>query len=49
MRSPRWLAFLRQFYGYEPDLAPDQIPAVLGLHTVARFEKHGQWIEIFQP
>ena len=49
MRNPRWIAFLQKFYGYEPDIAPDQIPTVLGLHTVARFERHGQWIEIFQP
>jgi len=49
MRSPRWVTFLRKFYGYQADLDPDQIPSVLGLHRVARFERHGQWIEIFQP
>jgi 4-amino-4-deoxy-L-arabinose transferase-like glycosyltransferase len=49
MRHARWVAFLEQFYGFEPDVAPDEIPAMLGLHSVARFEQHGQWIEIFQP
>jgi 4-amino-4-deoxy-L-arabinose transferase-like glycosyltransferase len=49
MGNPRWVAFLEKFYGFEPDLAPDQILAVLGLHAVARFERHGQWIELFQP
>ena len=49
MRNPHWVTFLQRFYGYEPDLAADQVPAVLGMHSVARFERHGQWIEIFQP
>jgi hypothetical protein len=49
MRNPRWVGFLRRFYEYRPDIDADEIPAVLGLHRVIRFERHGQWIEIFQP
>lgn len=45
--SPRWVAFLERHYNYRPDLAPDQIPTVLGLHRVAHFERHGQWIDLF--
>jgi hypothetical protein len=48
-RNPQWLGFMRRFYRYEPDLAPAEIPALLGMHSVARFERHGQWIEIFEP
>jgi 4-amino-4-deoxy-L-arabinose transferase-like glycosyltransferase len=49
MRNVRWVAFLHRFYGYQPDVAPDEIPALLGLHPVARFQRRGQWIEVFQP
>jgi Dolichyl-phosphate-mannose-protein mannosyltransferase len=48
-RNARWVAFLERFYSFEPDVPTDQIPALLGLHPVARFERHGQWIEVFQP
>ncbi len=46
--NARWVAFLERFYDYEPDVPPDQIPALLGLHRVTRFERHRQWIELFQ-
>jgi hypothetical protein len=49
MRNPHWVAFLESFYNYQPDVTPDQVPALLGLHPVARFQRHGQWIELFQP
>lgn len=48
-RNRRWVDFLKRFYGYELDLDPQEIPSVLRLHPVARYEQHGQWIEIFQP
>ncbi len=47
--NPHWVAFLARFYSFEPDVPGAQVPALLGLHRAARFEKHGQWIEIFQP
>lgn len=46
-RNPRWVAFLERFYGYQPEVSAEEIPAVLGLHRAARFERHGLWIEIF--
>jgi hypothetical protein len=49
LHNPQWVRFLRQFYSYHPDIEPDEIPAVLGFHRVTRFERRGQWIEIFQP
>ncbi len=47
--NAHWVAFLERYYRYEPDVAPNEIPALLRLHSVARFERHGQWIELFQP
>jgi hypothetical protein len=47
MRQPRWVGFLERFYGFEPEVTPEQVPELVGLHRVARFERHGQWIEIF--
>jgi len=49
MRNPYWMQFLRRFYNYEADFPIEDVPALLGLHRVARFEHRGQWIEIFQP
>ncbi len=49
MRNARWIAFLQRFYAYQPEIAPASIPAILGLRLAARFERHGQWVEIFQP
>jgi hypothetical protein len=48
-RGQRWIEFMRRFYRYQPDVTPAEIPALLGMHSVARFERHGQWIEIFEP
>ena len=47
-RNAHWVKFLQKVYAYEPDVPADQIPALLGLKPVARFERHGQWIELFQ-
>jgi 4-amino-4-deoxy-L-arabinose transferase-like glycosyltransferase len=48
-KNARWVAFLERFYGFQPDVVPDQVPGLLGLHSVARFSRHGQSIEVFQP
>jgi 4-amino-4-deoxy-L-arabinose transferase-like glycosyltransferase len=47
--NARWVAFLEKFYAFVPDVPTDQIPSLLGLHRVARFQRHGQWIELYQP
>jgi hypothetical protein len=49
LQHPIWLHFLERFYHFEPDVTPDEVPSLLGMHRVARFERHGQWIELFQP
>jgi len=49
MHMPLWVGFLERFYRFEPDVTADQIPALLGMHRVARFEHGGQWIELFEP
>jgi len=48
-RNSTWRAFLERFYDYHPDATPDQIDALLRMHPVARFERGGQWIELFRP
>jgi len=48
MQRPRWIAFLERYYGYQPDLTPDQITALLHVRRVARFERHGQWIDVYR-
>lgn len=49
MHNPHWVAFLEKFYNYQPDVTAGELHALLGLHRVARFQRHGQWIELFQP
>jgi hypothetical protein len=46
---PLWAEFQSRFYDFHPDVPPFRIPQLLGLHSVARFQRHGQWIEVFQP
>jgi hypothetical protein len=46
MQNQRWTAFLRKYYGYSPPV--DEVPVLLGAHRVARWTRHGQWIEIYQ-
>lgn len=48
-RNRGWVKFLERFYRYEPEVDPEAVPALLGMHSVARFERRGLWIEIFQP
>lgn len=39
---------LTQFYGYEPQAGREDILRILGMRPVARWELHGQWVEIFE-
>ena len=48
-RNPRWIGFLERFYAYQPELSVEQIAALLGMRRVARFERHGQWLEVLRP
>ena len=48
MQNQRWTSFLRKYYGYSPPVGPDEVQVLLGAHRVARWTRHGQWIEIYQ-
>lgn len=48
MRNPRWTAFLRRYYEYQPAVGASQLRVLLGAQLVARWTRHGQWIEIYQ-
>ncbi len=48
MENARWVAFIKQYYGYEPPVSEPEIGVLLGAHCVARWTRRGQWIEIYQ-
>lgn len=47
MENPEWTAFIKRYYGYEAPVGPEEIRVLLGAHRVARWTRHGQWIEIY--
>jgi hypothetical protein len=47
MKSPWIEHFLRQYYYYEPQITSREIQEGLGLRAIARWEKRGQWIEVY--
>lgn len=48
MQNQTWTSFLRKYYGYVPRVSPDELQVLLDAHRVARWTRHGQWIEIYQ-
>ena len=48
MENPKWTAFIKRYYGYEPPVGAEKIRVLLGAHLVARWTRHGQWIEIYE-
>jgi hypothetical protein len=48
MRNLPWIAFLRRYYEYEPPVNASQVRVLLGAQLVARWTRHGQWIEIYK-
>jgi len=48
MENSKWTAFIKRFYGYEPPVGAEEIRVLLGAHRVARWTRHGQWIEIYE-
>lgn len=48
LRIPLVAEFLERYYDYEPSLTPEQARAWLHLERVARWDRRGQWIEIYQ-
>jgi 4-amino-4-deoxy-L-arabinose transferase-like glycosyltransferase len=53
--EPRWgvlqwpalRGFLRRYYEYEREMTPAEVYEHFGLASVRRWERHGQWIEIY--
>lgn len=42
-----WAAFLRRYYGYQPQISSTNAATMLQMRSVVRWTKNGQWIEIF--
>jgi hypothetical protein len=47
LRWPPIIAFLQRFYDYEPQIGDAEIRARFGFIPAARWDLHGQWIEIY--
>jgi hypothetical protein len=53
--EPRWkilkwhtyIEFLRRYYEYKPQISGEEIGARFGFVRVARWDLHGQWIEVY--
>ena len=39
---------MRRFYGYVPQIAPQDLERRLGLRRAARWSDRGQWIAVYQ-
>jgi len=48
MQNATWTAFLRRYYDYEPPVDANQMLVLLGAQPVARWTRHGQWVEIYK-
>jgi hypothetical protein len=40
--------FLRDHYGYQPQMTGSDLARTLHMHSVARWTERGQWIEVFE-
>jgi hypothetical protein len=47
LRWPAVRDFLGRFYEYEPQMTPSEVRQHFGLVPVQRWDRRGQWIEIF--
>ncbi|MGA7785972.1 MAG: hypothetical protein WB997_15120 [Candidatus Acidiferrales bacterium] len=47
LRWPAYIAFLRRYYEYEPQISDEEIRARFGFVRAARWDLHGQWIEVY--
>jgi 4-amino-4-deoxy-L-arabinose transferase-like glycosyltransferase len=48
MQNRNWTEFLRRYYEYEPPVGADDVRVLLYAQPVARWTRHGQWIEIYK-
>ena len=46
---PALRGFLRHYYDYQPQATPEEIRAGIGFVPLKRWERGGQWIEIYAP
>ncbi|MGH9632220.1 MAG: hypothetical protein ACRD7E_28280 [Bryobacteraceae bacterium] len=47
LQLPAVESFLREYYHYRPQITSEQIQRELRLYPVARWERRGQWIEVY--
>ncbi|HVP49102.1 MAG TPA: hypothetical protein VMT32_21060 [Bryobacteraceae bacterium] len=48
MQNKKWTDFLRRYYDYEPPVDSNELRVLLGARSVARWTRHGQWVEIYE-
>ena len=48
MQNKKWTDFLRCYYDYEPPVDANELRVLLGARSVARWTRHGQWVEIYE-
>ena len=46
-RTPLINPLMRRFYGYEPQMAPDDIEHKLGVRQIAHWTDRGQWVTVY--
>ena len=46
-RRLRLEELLHRFYDYEPQMLPNEVREKLGMQSVGRWTRHGQWVEVF--
>jgi len=47
LRSEWIRAFLQRYYEYEPQITPEEVETRLGMSPAFRWDKRGQWIQIY--
>ena len=48
MQNATWTAFIGRYYDYEPTVDANQMRVLVGAQPVARWTRHGQWVEIYK-
>ena len=48
MQNKKWTDFLRRYYDYEAPVSSNELRVLLGARPVARWTRHGQWVEIYK-
>ena len=48
LQNPTWIALLKRFYGYVPQVPPSEVPRVTGMRSLLRTCAAGQCVEVFR-